>query len=233
MTGLSTVMNQPKTTGYARQYFHSRFSYREDRDRVWREIAAYLQPYIPGDSHVLDIGAGYCNFINHVNAAKRYALDIYPEFTQYAQPDVTTFVANCENLSMFDSETLDVIFASNLLEHLSRGAIDSILTEIQRVLKTSGRLILIQPNYRYCYREYFDDYTHVQVFTHVSLSDLLQARGFQIEKIVPRFLPYTFVSRLPKWPWLVRLYLRLPFRPLGKQMLLISRKSSSANSGSF
>ncbi len=38
-----------------------------------------------------------------------------------------------------------------------------------------------------------------------------------------RFLPFSMRSRVPKWPWLVRLYLRLPFKPMAGQMLLVAR----------
>ena len=44
---------------------------------------------------------------------------------------------------------------------------------------------------------------------------------------MPRaFLPYTFKSRLPSWPWLVRLYLALPPAQwfFGKQMFLVARR---------
>ena len=88
--------------------------------------------------------------------------------------------------------------------------------------------LLLQPNFRYCVREYFDDYTHRTIFTHVSLADRLRAHGFDVERVEARFLPLSFKSRLPAWPWLVDLYLRLPWRPLAKQMLVVARLKRSA-----
>ena len=82
---------------------------------------------------------------------------------------------------------------------------------------------ILQPNYRYCYREYFDDFTHQSVYSHVSLCDLLTASGYDILECRPRFLPLTIKSRMPVRPWLIRLYLALPFKPLGKQMLVRAR----------
>jgi hypothetical protein len=50
--------------------------------------------------------------------------------------------------------------------------------------------------------------------------DFLAANRFCVVLCKPRFLPLTIKSRLPAWPVLVRLYLALPFKPMGKQMLV-------------
>jgi SAM-dependent methyltransferase len=208
----------------ATEYFQSRFTFEAGRAGVWKVIGGYLQRFIPASSRVLDLGAGYCSLINHVQAREKHALDIFPGFERYALPDVQTKVGSCEDLSHYATGYFDVVFASNLLEHLSREALTRTLAEIRRVVKPDGRLVVIQPNFRYCYREYFDDYTHVQVFTHVGLADLLSVSGFAVERVEPRFLPASFKSRLPKWSWLTWLYLRLPWRPFAGQMLVVGRR---------
>ena len=45
-------------------------------------------------------------------------------------------------------------------------------------------------------------------------------------RVIARFLPYTTKSVLPQWPWLVKLYLRLPLAwwLLGKQSLVVAKK---------
>jgi hypothetical protein len=52
------------------------------------------------------------------------------------------------------------------------------------------------------------------------MCDFLAAHGFRVIECKPRFLPLTIKSRLPVFPWLIRLYLALPARPLAKQMLI-------------
>jgi hypothetical protein len=84
--------------------------------------------------------------------------------------------------------------------------------------------ISIKFKFRYCYRQYFDDYSHTQVFTHISLQDLLSCNGFNIKYVEPCFLPFSFKSRYPKWSWLVKLYLKLPVRPFAKQMLIVAQR---------
>ena len=59
-------------------------------------------------------------------------------------------------------------------------------------------MIVVQPNFRYAYRQYFDDYTHRSTFTHVSLANLLRSKGLRVLHVEPRFLPYSMrESRLP------------------------------------
>ena len=83
--------------------------------------------------------------------------------------------------------------------------------------------MLVQPNFRVRPKQYFDDYTHVSVFTDRSLPDLVEAHGFVRERVEARFLPLTMKSRLSFAHRIVPLYLRLPWRPLAGQMLVIAR----------
>jgi hypothetical protein len=97
------------------------------------------------------------------------------------------------------------------------------LQQLHRKLTMGGRIALLQPNFRYAFREYFDDYTHVAVYTHVSLCDFLRAEGFEIVECHPRFLPLTIKSRLKVRPFLIWAYLKSPLKPLGKQMLVVAK----------
>ena len=42
---------------------------------VWRVIAEYLERWVPPEAHVLEVGAGYCSWINAVRAARKVAVD--------------------------------------------------------------------------------------------------------------------------------------------------------------
>jgi ubiquinone/menaquinone biosynthesis C-methylase UbiE len=194
MTNEEILISRPTN-----RYFQSRYTPDPARDDVWSAICDYLQRFVPRDGVVLDLGAGYCSFINHIQASEKHALDLSEEFTRFAHSDVQAHVGGVHDLRNFSSAKFDVVFASNLLEHLTREETTRGLQEVRRILKASGRLILIQPNFRYMFREYFDDYTHLQIFSHVSLADLLSSIGYRIEEVEPRFLPFSFKSRLPKW----------------------------------
>ena len=128
------------------------------------------------------------------------------------------------DLSEFDDGRFDVVFASNLVEHLDRDAADRLVDESHRVLAPGGRLILLQPNFRLAPGRYFDDYTHVSIWTDQSLGDFLRSRGWVVEAVFPRFLPLTLKSRGAGLTFLVPWYLRSPVKPMAGQMLLVARR---------
>ena len=119
-----------------------------------------------------------------------------------------------------------MVFASNLLEHLERPATARLLAEAARVLRPGGRLILLQPNFRLNPGGYFDDYTHVAIYTDRSLADYLRSEDWRIVQVHPRFLPLTMNSKGSALTFLVPWYLRSPVKPLAGQMLLIATPES-------
>jgi SAM-dependent methyltransferase len=139
-------------------------------------------------------------------------------------------VGDCTDLAEFDEVSFDVVFASNLLEHLDRPAATALLAEAHRVLRPTGRLILVQPNFRLNPGGYFDDFTHVAIYTDRSLQDYLVSEGWTVEHAEPRFLPLTMKSRASGLTFLVPFYLRSPVRPLAGQMLVVASPSPAARS---
>ncbi len=208
------------------EYFQARFTHDPGRVKVWRAIVEDLEArFIPSGAAVLDLGCGYGDFINQVRAGRKLALDLEPQAAGHLAPGVEFRQGQAWDLDYLEPGSLDVIFASNLLEHLERGQVESLLAGARRALKARGRLILIQPNFRLCYRRYFDDYTHQSIFTDESLCGLLLSQGFAIEHRRGGYLPLTIKSRLPKSYWLTRLYLRLGLPIMAQQMLIVAQRS--------
>jgi len=208
---------------YAPGYFETRLQHVPQRAAVWRHICADLARWIPADGEVLELGAGWCDFSNSVRARRVVAMDLDATVVKAAAPHVEAHVGDCTDLGRFPDGSFDVVFASNFLEHLTRDQGDATLDEARRVLRPGGRLILLQPNFRLRPGEYFDDFTHVAVYSDRSLRDLLVARGWQDVDVRARYLPLTMKSRGSSLTFLVPLYLRSPVKPLAGQMLAVAR----------
>ena len=132
-------------------------------------------------------------------------------------------VGSVTDLDFLDDGAVDFAFASNLFEHLTHDEFRMTLDALRPKLSRQGTLTILQPNYRYAYREYFDDFDHKSVYSHVSLPDYLTANGYEVFRVEPRFMPLSVKSRLPVKPFLIRAWLAAPLKPLGKQMLVRAR----------
>lgn len=205
-------------------YFRTRLAANPNRSAVWRHLCSYLRRWIPPDSEVLELGAGWCDFANHVAARRVVAMDLDPTVRSAAAEQVTAVVGDCTDLTRFDDASFDVVFASNLLEHLERPAASRLLAEAHRVLRPGGRLLLLQPNFRLNPGRYFDDYTHVAIYTDTSLRDYLSSEGWTVVEVKARFLPLTLKSRGAGLTFLVPWYLRSPVKPLAGQMLVVAAR---------
>ena len=222
-----------KADGYLKKLYANRFDSRQMQAKVvlWKVlIDDFLQKYVPSQSSVLDIGGGYCEFINQIQAEKKCLIDLNPDSKLFANPDVEVLnldVFNLGDCSLF-AEQFDRIFISNFFEHLSnKEELIQIISFCFDTLKPSGSLLVIQPNFKYSYQEYYDFIDHQLPITHLSLQELLETVGFEIDLMIPRFLPFSTKGR-PASPLLLKFYLRLPFlwQFLGGQMFVKASKKS-------
>lgn len=206
------------------RYHDTRFVQDARRATVWRALWRYHFSRLvgPGDC-VLDLGCGYGDFINSVAARRRIALDAWPGFPQHVAPGVEAHVGDATDLAFLEAGSVDFAFASNLFEHMPQDALARLLAALRPRLSPRGTLNILQPNWRHAYREYWDDYTHVAAWSDIGLKDFLEAHGFEVFQVEPRFLPLTVKSHLPVSPLLIRLWLASPVKPGGKQMFLRAR----------
>lgn len=206
---------------------------RRRKDALWKVLCErFLQRYVGPTDTVVDLGAGYGEFINHIRCGTKYAVDLNEDTRWAVNEDVVFLQRKGYELTDFDDGSVDVVFASNFFEHLpSKEELLATLREIGRVLRPGGRLLVLQPNIRYAYREYWDFFDHHLPLSHESLAEALELTGFTIVEQRPRFLPYTTKVRLPQHPLLLLIYLRLsPLQWLfGKQMFVVAAKRDTAS----
>jgi SAM-dependent methyltransferase len=194
------------------------------RQQVWNEIAEFLWNKMGRPQRVLDPAGGRGEFVNGVPAAERWLVDVvdYPE--RQTDPAVRIVIGDLFEIDL-PSAYFDGVFASNLLEHFhTPEEVAAFLERMRETLAPGGVLALMGPNFKYCARDYFDCADHLLALTHVSVEEHLFAAGYSVTEVHPRFLPFSFRSRLPASPALTRLYLRAPaLWPLqGKQFLILA-----------
>jgi len=174
----------PMTTndaeGLARLY-QARFAPAEvaAKDRVWAILCRdFFNRFVRPTDRVLDVAAGRCEFINHIECAVKYAYDANPDAARFAAGDVRLVVGDCRDMSALPPASFDVAFVSNFFEHLaSKQEMDVVLQQIFQRLRSSGRLLVLQPNIRYLGSRYWDFYDHTTPLTHLSLSEGLLKNG--------------------------------------------------------
>src|SRR5690349_21277275 len=209
--------------------FRFRESEREKKMLIWQALCEhYFQQRIGEGKVIADLACGYGEFINNIRAAKKYGIDLNPDAPKFLGPDVEFCYSRADKIDAIASDSLDVVFTSNFLEHLkTKEECDAVLAEVKRMLKPGGRFIIMGPNIRYLAAEYWDFYDHYLPLSHLSLEEGLVQAGYEIDSVIARFLPYTTRSALPQHSVLIALYLKIPiaWRFLGKQFLVVGRKS--------
>ena len=103
---------------------------------VWQAIARHLQSWIPAQAAVLEIGAGYCDWINSVKASRRVAIDIWPELPHHAAAGVEPIVLDiAKDLGTLNAGSFDTVLASNVFEHFAPDTVPMVIEGARLVVK--------------------------------------------------------------------------------------------------
>jgi SAM-dependent methyltransferase len=214
------------------QIYRHRWNGRElaELRAIWKVLVReYFQAFIPANGRVLDIGCGFCHFLNEAQAAERIGVDANPEAKRFADPGVEVLTVDDLELRELKNDHFDFIFISNFLEHLDGcSQVLGVLRRAGELLSPNGRLVVLQPNFRLLGWRYFDFIDHKTILTDAGMREAVDLSGLTLERQILRFLPYTSKSRFPRHPALVSLYLRFPllWKIFGKQSLFIARRTT-------
>ena len=211
--------------------YHRRFVRTADyRNKVWQVLTReFFSRWVKPDSTVLDLGCGYGEFINNIQAVRKFAMDLNPDAISHLAKNIEFLHQDCSAPWPMADNSLDIVFTSNFFEHLpDKESLNRTLRQALRALKPGGRLIALGPNIKYLHGEYWDFYDHHVYLTETSLGEAMEVEGYEIDVIKPRFLPFTMV-KAPEYPmFFVRLFIALPllWKLLGRQFLVVARKPS-------
>ncbi len=212
-------------------FYRNRFKNNEYefRDRVWKILCERVfQKMIYEKDTLIDIGAGYCEFINYINCKRKIAVDLNPDTKVKAKENVEVLNVSAFSIPKNLDGKIDVIFMSNFLEHLnSKNEVILIIKRSFKLLRKEGIIILMQPNIDLVKERYWDFIDHNIPLNLQSLTEALEIGGFEIQYKIKRFLPYTTKDNISiHSTLLLKLYLLLPtfFRPFAGQSLIVAKK---------
>lgn len=169
------------------------FKYVTQRREVFFEIA---RKYIDEKSLVLDIGAGNGSFAKYCERNDFYLYDGNKESVSELQKEFRNSVVGELPLLPFEDGFFDLIHCSHVVEHLEPQVFYDTLKEMDRCLKSKGRLVISAPM---MWEGFYDDLSHVkpynpniyiryltlttnQNFTRKKISD-----AYQVSELVYRY----------------------------------------------
>ena len=148
-----------------------------------------LRQYLKGD--VLDLGCGIGEISNYVETQKRYfGVDINPYCVEYLQNKGLWAKLGSVYQIPSDTASVDVVVLSHVLEHLESP--DKAISEISRVLRSSGTLIVIVP----MRRGYRGDSTHRIFYQPKQLDEIAHKHHFDVRSISFFPIPWEFLGEL-------------------------------------
>ncbi|MDB4119447.1 class I SAM-dependent methyltransferase [Candidatus Pelagibacter sp.] len=186
-----SVMEDKKLSEYLKNYTTYFSSRTEDNIRIYNTINKLLkfnekEPLL--GKKVLDLGSGDKEFYN-------VCLDKGIEISEI---DGSTGINFEKDMLPYKDESFDIVIFTAVIEHLYSANL--VLSEIYRILKPKGIVIIITPNFSYAFKNFYNDPTHVHPYNPISLKKVLEMNKFKNNKV---------------YPWLVNKsvnYWKIPFK---------------------
>ena len=151
-------------------------------------IKYIINKYFPKDksSHILDVACGYgahLYYLNQRNFTNVVGIDLSESNITLAKSiglnnifhrDMFVYLETCK------SNSLDLILAIDILEHLENDQIFKFISQSKRVLKKSGLIIIHTPNANSPFfgRVRYGDFTHKTAFTPKSMQQIFRSKNF-------------------------------------------------------
>jgi SAM-dependent methyltransferase len=113
-----------------------------------------------------------------------YQDEARPDSVETARGRVTYRYHSMTDLSGLASESFDLVYSGESIEHVTRRDADRVLAQVRRVLRPGGVLALDTPNSRLTrlQQDVFIDPDHKYEYAHGEMSALLRGNGFVVER---------------------------------------------------
>jgi SAM-dependent methyltransferase len=210
-----------------------------------------INKFIKNQSTVLDVGCGYGSvgyFIGKQNFLVGLDHSTY-RLMQAKERGYNLLLRGDAYKIPFEDNLFDVVISFELIEHLLDPK--KLLSEINRVLKENGAVILSTPNLSYIFNRlsllfgsgkgffgdqgirYPDQEIHIRFFTFRSLKNLLSKHGFKVvyETGAHFPLPITVFPKILQEPlFSLKLMLGKAFKSFSRQIFIVAKKTRKTKS---
>lgn len=148
------------------------------QERVLKTFNVLFSKILKSDfsGKLLDVGSGDGTF---VQVCKQYGIEA-------KGIDVCDGIDFEKDKLSFEDNEFDIVVMYSVLEHLQSPG--NILLEIHRILKNTGKLVIITTNFELdnlflCGRDFFNDPTHIHPYNRKSIRTLMKMYNFK-EKFI-------------------------------------------------
>lgn len=155
--------------------------------RAWKNgqrIYRLLHPYLSGDEHVFEVGAGIGCTVRTFRDHGFQADGIEPnrDFNRYGNRLLGLNVANANLFEWDAKQRYDLVLLVHVIEHFTSPS--KALTKIREMLKPNGRLYVECPNLAapFATPSRLFHFAHVYNFTPQTLAMLAARNGFAVER---------------------------------------------------
>lgn len=132
---------------------------------------------------LLELGCGRGEFLSAFlnSGINGYGLDISDSAKKICDKDRIFCIDFLKDKIPFEDNSFDFIYSKSFIEHFYYP--EEIFKEIFRVLKPTGVVISLTPDWEIVYKSFYEDYTHRTPFTMESLRDIHLINNFKDVKV--------------------------------------------------
>lgn len=174
------------------RYYQNR---KKRRNPIMQKITAdFISQHIGEVDYLLDFGCGNGMALRNIHAINKIGIEIGAQAAKEARSAGLTIHAD---ISYVEANSQDAIYSYHALEHVPHPY--EILTEMHRVLKKGGKLLIVVPADPFRHKKHnrwneADTNHHLFSWTPLTLGNLIDQAGFRIEHSFVR--PAGYMSSL-------------------------------------
>jgi SAM-dependent methyltransferase len=174
--------------------------YHAVKQKALRDKIKLIESLSRGRGNLLDVGAGTGDFLVEAKKNSWVITGIEPSEKANAI-SVSKGVVFAENLAAIKSNSQDVITMWHVLEHVPD--LENEISELKRILKPDGVLVIAVPNYKSYDAKYYGQYwaaydvpRHLWHFSKTSIKKLFAVQSLELIKVLPMKFDSFYVSLL-------------------------------------